>query len=59
MTVGIWLLAPKAGRDGYVEPSDIADAVTTAGLAQTSSISLVEGWMGIRLTSPTYAKARR
>src|SRR6476661_6004403 len=26
----IWLLTPKTGRDGYVEPSDISDAAQTA-----------------------------
>ncbi|MGE7386529.1 DUF3052 family protein [Streptomyces sp. NPDC004126] len=31
----IWLLTPKTGREGYVEPGDIAEAVPTAGLAQT------------------------
>lgn len=25
----IWLLTPKTGRDGYVEPSDISDAAQT------------------------------
>ena len=32
----IWLLTPKRGRAGYVEPSDIAEAAPTAGLSQTS-----------------------
>ncbi|MCJ0869289.1 DUF3052 domain-containing protein [Streptomyces sp. AP-93] len=36
----IWVLTPKSGRDGYVEPSDIAEAVPTAGLAQTTSTLL-------------------
>ena len=35
----IWLLTPKAGRDGHVEPSDVSEAAPTAGLQQTSSIS--------------------
>lgn len=35
----IWLLTPKAGREGHVEPSDIGEDATTAGLSQTSSIS--------------------
>ena len=34
----IWLLTPKAGRPGHVEPSDIGEAAPTAGLAQTSSV---------------------
>src|SRR5262249_2020981 len=34
----IWLLTPKAGRSGHVEPSDVGEAAPTAGLAQTSSV---------------------
>ncbi len=45
----IWLLTPKAGRDGHVEPSDIGEDATTAGLAQTSSISAARDWSGTRL----------
>ena len=52
----IWLLTPKAGRDGHVEPSDIGEAAPTAGLAQTSSVSAGRDWSGSRLVAP---KARR
>ncbi|MDR8410816.1 DUF3052 domain-containing protein [Nonomuraea sp. 3-1Str] len=52
----IWLLTPKAGRDGHVEPSDIGEDATTAGLSQTSSISAASDWSGTRLVSP---KGRR
>jgi hypothetical protein len=52
----IWLLTPKAGRDGHVEPSDIGEAAPTAGLSQTSSISAGRDWSGTRLVAP---KARR
>lgn len=55
----IWVLTPKTGRDGYVEPSDIAEAVPTAGLAQTSSIGVGDDWSAIRLVSPKSAKTRR
>ena len=27
----VWVLTPKAGRDGHVEPSDIGEAASTAG----------------------------
>jgi hypothetical protein len=47
----VWLLTPKAGRDGHVEPSDIGDAAPTAGLNQTSSISAAPDWSGTRLVS--------
>jgi hypothetical protein len=55
----IWVLTPKTGRQGHVEPSDIAEAVPTAGLAQTSNISLGPDWTGTRLVSPKSAKTRR
>ncbi len=35
----IWVLTPKTGREGYVEPSDIAEAADTANLAQTANVS--------------------
>ena len=52
----IWLLTPKAGRPGHVEPSDIGEAAPTAGLSQTSSVSAGRDWSGSRLVAP---KARR
>lgn len=55
----IWVLTPKTGRPGHVEPSDIAEAVPTAGLAQTSNISVASDWTGTRLVSPKSAKTRR
>ncbi len=47
----VWLLTPKAGREGHVEPSDIGDAAPTAGLHQTSSISAAPDWSGTRLVT--------
>ncbi|MFE7585584.1 DUF3052 domain-containing protein [Streptomyces gardneri] len=55
----IWVLTPKTGRDGYVEPSDIAEATITAGLAQTSAIGVANDWSGIRLVTPKAARAKR
>lgn len=48
----IWLLTPKVGRDGHVEPSDIGEAAQTAGLSQTSSVSAAGDWSGTRLVAP-------
>lgn len=45
----LWLLTPKAGREGHVEPSDVLEAVPTAGLVQTSTTSVASEWTGIRL----------
>ncbi len=53
----IWLLTPKAGRDGHVEPSDIGEAAVIAGLSQTSSVSAAREWSGTRLVSPKAARS--
>jgi hypothetical protein len=47
----IWLLTPKRGRDGYVEPSDIAEAAPTAGLSQTSLATVGGAWAAARLVA--------
>lgn len=52
----VWLLTPKVGTEGHVDPADIADAAPTAGLATTTSLQAAPGWSGTRLAAP---KARR
>jgi Protein of unknown function (DUF3052) len=48
----IWLLTPKSGRPGHVEPSDIEEAGPTAGLHATSTVSACREWTGTRLAAP-------
>jgi hypothetical protein len=48
----IWLLTPKAGRAGHVEPSDIGEAAPTAGLSATTSVAAAPDWSGTRLVAP-------
>ena len=48
----IWLLTPKAGRDGHIEPSEISEAAHTAGLQPTRTISASRSWQGTRLVTP-------
>jgi len=55
----IWLLTPKAGRDGHVEPSEIAETVPAVGLSQTANISVGPNWAGTRLVSPKSSKTKR
>lgn len=55
----ILLLTPKTGRDGYVEPSEIGEAATTAGLSQTKSINAGKDWNGSRLITPKGAAKKR
>jgi Protein of unknown function (DUF3052) len=54
----IWLLTPKAAREGHVEPSDVSEAAPTAGLQQTSSISAAGDWNGARLVAPKAARGK-
>jgi hypothetical protein len=55
----VWLLTPKVGRDGHVEPSEISEAAPTAGLQQTSTISVARDWAGARLVAPKTGRSRR
>lgn len=55
----VWLLTPKAGRPGHVEPSEISEAAPTAGLQHTSSISAGKDWSGARLVAPRAARSKR
>ncbi len=52
----VWLLTPKTGREGYVEPSEIGEAAQTAGLAQTSTVNAGKDWSGSRLVTPKTAR---
>jgi hypothetical protein len=47
----IWLLTPKAGRSGHVEPSDIQSAAPNVGLSQTSTISVAQDWSATHLVA--------
>jgi hypothetical protein len=55
----IWVLTPKTGRDGHVEPSDLAEAAPTVGLAQTSNLSVSEDWPPRRRPRPDAEPASR
>jgi len=55
----IWLLTPKVGRDGYVEPSEITEAAPTAGLTTTSNVPVAAEWSGTKLVAPKGRGARR
>lgn len=55
----IWLVTPKTGRNGYVEPSDIAEATKTAGLAQTTTVPTNLLWMTAKLARAKQGRIRR
>jgi hypothetical protein len=48
----IWLLTPKVGRSGSVDPSDIAEAAPIAGLSQTTTAAVSKDWTATRLVAP-------
>jgi len=52
----IWLLTPKTGRPGHVEPSDIQDAAPTAGLSQTQTLPIAADWTATRLVARKASK---
>ena len=52
----IWLLTPKVGIEGHVEPSDIQDAAPTAGLTQTVSFLVAPNWTATKLVARKSAK---
>jgi hypothetical protein len=55
----IWLLTPKRGRPGSVEPSDISEAASVAGLSQTSITTVSAEWSGARLVGRKSASGKR
>lgn len=48
----IWLLTPKVGRPGAVDPADVAEAAPIAGLAQTTTATVSKDWSATRLVAP-------
>ncbi|SDE59478.1 DUF3052 domain-containing protein [Auraticoccus monumenti] len=48
----VWLMTPKVGRDGHVDPADISEAALTAGLSLTSTAALSDEWAASKLVRP-------
>ncbi|TQL67825.1 DUF3052 family protein [Nocardioides albertanoniae] len=48
----IWLLTPKVGRPGAVDPADVAEAAPVAGLSQTTTATVSKDWAATRLLAP-------
>jgi len=48
----IWLLTPKVGRPGAVDPAEVTEAAPIAGLAVTTSFGASAGWTATRLVAP-------
>ena len=45
----IWLMVPKVGMDGHVDPADIQDAAPTAGLTLASTFLATHTWTATKL----------
>jgi hypothetical protein len=54
----IWVITPKTGKPGHVQPAEIAESAPTAGLMQTSSANLGD-WIASRLVQPKSKAAGR
>ena len=54
----IWVLTPKTGKPGHVQPAEIAESAPTAGLMPTSSANLGD-WSASRLVQPKSNAAGR
>jgi Protein of unknown function (DUF3052) len=48
----IWLLTPKVGRPGAVDPADVAEAAPIAGLSTTTTAAVSQDWTATRLVAP-------
>lgn len=55
----IWLFTPKVGHDGHVDPSDVADAAPTAGLATTTGFAAAPAWSATKLVTPRSARGSK
>ncbi|MFD3324772.1 DUF3052 domain-containing protein [Streptomyces sp. NPDC058611] len=55
----VLLLTPKTGRAGFVEASDISEAVETAGLSQAKPVSVGKDWTATKLVTPKAAAKKR
>ena len=52
----VWLLTPKVGRPGTVDPADIAEAAPIAGLSTTTTAGVSKDWTATRLVAPKGAR---
>ena len=48
----IWLLTPKVGRDGYIDPADLAEGTSTAGLTLSAPANLAKDWQRHKIVRP-------
>jgi hypothetical protein len=54
----VWVLTPKTGQAGHVDPSEIAESAPPAGLTSTTPVSL-GSWTGTKLMQPKTPSKQR
>lgn len=52
----IWLLTPKIGRPGYVEPAELSEGARTAGMTLTSAVEVSPDWQARKVVRPKAAR---
>ncbi len=52
----VWVLTPKAGQTGHVEPRVIGEAASLAGLHATSTFVAAENWSATQLVEKGRSK---
>lgn len=52
----IWLLTPKVGRPGFIDPTSVAEGVTIAGLALTKTANVAPDWQATKVVRPKGAR---
>ncbi|WP_130865310.1 DUF3052 domain-containing protein [Acidipropionibacterium timonense] len=48
----ILLVTPKVGRDGAIDPSDLAEGAETAGMVLTSTYNVSDDWQAHKVVRP-------
>ncbi len=48
----VWLLTPKVGRQGYIDPADISEGATTAGLTLANPVKVSKDWHALKIVRP-------
>ncbi|MFF7244433.1 DUF3052 domain-containing protein [Embleya sp. NPDC008237] len=54
----VWVLTPRTGKPGHVDPSEIAEEANAAGLASIAVVNL-GAWSGNRLVRPENSREQR
>ena len=52
----VWLLTPKVGREGFVDPTDVNEAAVSAGLSVTIGVAVSTEWAANKLVRPKSAR---